>query len=274
MAKGQELESVVGTHARRLREAVEDLPSDATEADLRHRVEPILNGFCRAAGVKPTVRDEYVVAEGGIADAVFDQLVLEFKRPGTLESSQASATAREQLVGYMESIAKSGRHRRLGGVVLDGHYLIFARLRDGHVGFEPPRPADLQTLSDLLWWLAGLTGTALTAENLARDFGTGHARSREAIAALYSALTRAVLADPEGMVAKLFQQWKLFFSEAIDYQEAFGGRKLDPLKRWVAKAGLEIHTPECARRGSVRAVASSRAVRSGPGPALHQASWA
>ncbi len=65
MPRGQELERAIGAHARRLREEVEDLPSDATEADLRHRVEPILNGFCRAAGIEPTVRDEYVVAEGG-----------------------------------------------------------------------------------------------------------------------------------------------------------------------------------------------------------------
>jgi hypothetical protein len=132
--------------------------------------------------------------------------------------------------------------------VFDGHHLAFVRLRDGRVAFEPLRPAEEPALADLLWWLAGLTGTALTAENLARDFGTEHPRSREAIAALDSALTRAVLTDPEGMVAKLFQQWKLFFSEAIDYQEAFGGRKLGPLKEWAAKAGLEIGTPDEAER--------------------------
>lgn len=148
----------------------------------------------------------------------------------------------------MHSIAEREGHRRLGGIVFDGHHLAFVRLRDGRVAFEPLRPAEEPALADLLWWLAGLTGTALTAENLARDFGTEHPRSREAIAALDSALTRAVLTDPEGMVAKLFQQWKLFFSEAIDYQEAFGGRKLGPLKEWAAKAGLEIGTPDEAER--------------------------
>jgi len=50
------------------------------------------------------------------------------------------------------------------------------------------------------------------------------------------------------MVGKLFQQWRLFFSEAIDYREAFGGRKLEPLKKWVAKAGITVETPEEAER--------------------------
>ncbi|RLF25042.1 MAG: SAM-dependent DNA methyltransferase [Thermoplasmata archaeon] len=50
------------------------------------------------------------------------------------------------------------------------------------------------------------------------------------------------------MVGKLFSQWKLFFSEAIDYKEAFGGRKLEPLKKWVAKAGITVETSEEAER--------------------------
>ncbi|MBC7093346.1 SAM-dependent DNA methyltransferase [Candidatus Bipolaricaulota bacterium] len=239
---------IVEDYARKLARALAAVPPDCNEAELRHRVQPILQGFAQALGLTAHERDEYVVAEGTRADAVFDRLVIEFKRPGALASGRALAAARDQVAQYMQSIAQREGHRRLGGVVFDGRQLVFVRLRDGHVRAEPPRPADEATLADLLWWLAGLTGTALTAENLARDFGIDHPRSREAIAALYSALTRAVLADPEGMVAKLFQQWKLFFSEAIDYQEAFGGRKLDPLKRWVAKAGLEIGAPEEAER--------------------------
>jgi len=248
MPSSNDIYRIVEDHARKLAAAVTSLPPDCNEAELRHRVQPVLQGFAAAIGLTAHERDEYVVAEGMRADAIFGRLVIEFKRPGTLAAPRALTDARDQVAQYMHSIAEREGHRRLGGIVFDGHHLAFVRLRDGRVAFEPLRPAEEPALADLLWWLAGLTGTALTAENLARDFGTDHPRSGEAIAALYSTLTSAVLTEPEGMVAKLFQQWKLFFSEAIDYQEAFGGRKLGPLKDWTAKAGLEIGTPDEAER--------------------------
>ncbi|HRU21936.1 MAG TPA: SAM-dependent DNA methyltransferase, partial [Candidatus Bipolaricaulis sp.] len=248
MLSPRDIQRTVEDHARKIVAVLAALPPDCNEAELRHRVQPVLQGFAAAIGLTAHERDEYVVAEGTRADAIFGRLVIEFKRPGSLAAPRALTDARDQVAQYMHSIAKQEGHPRLGGVVFDGHHLAFVRLRDGRVAFEPLRPAEEPALADLLWWLAGLTGTALTAENLARDFGTDHPRSREAIAALDSALTRAVLTDPEGMVAKLFQQWKLFFSEAIDYQEAFGGRKLGPLKEWAAKAGLEIGTPDEAER--------------------------
>ncbi len=248
MSSPKDIQRTVEDHAGKLARALAGLPPDCNEAELRHRVQPILQAFAHAIGLTAHERDEYIVAEGTRADAVFGRLVIEFKRPGALASGRTLAAARDQVAEYMQAIAKREGHKRLGGVVFDGQHLVFVRMRDGRVRTDPPRPTDEQTLADLLWWLAGLTGTALTAENLARDFGTEHPRSRETIASLYSTLTRAILSDPEGMVAKLFQQWKLFFSEAIDYQEAFGGRKLDPLKKWVVKAGLEIGTPEEAER--------------------------
>jgi SAM-dependent methyltransferase len=50
------------------------------------------------------------------------------------------------------------------------------------------------------------------------------------------------------MVNNLFEQWRMFFSQSIDYSEAFGGRKLESLKKWVRKAGLTVNTPEEAER--------------------------
>jgi hypothetical protein len=100
----------------------------------------------------------------------------------------------------------------------------------------------------MLGWLAGLSsGPALTSENLNRDFSIDQPHTREILAAFCSALDSG-LADKDGIVTKLFEQWKLFFSESIDYSEAFGGRKLAPLKKWVAKAGIEVKSSEDAER--------------------------
>ena len=73
------------------------LPEGPNEATLRHRVEPVLAEFCAEVGVAQAIRDEYLVAQGKIADAVFDRLVVEFKRPGTLSASRTRARAIEQL---------------------------------------------------------------------------------------------------------------------------------------------------------------------------------
>ncbi|MFA0781360.1 MAG: hypothetical protein RJAPGHWK_002888 [Candidatus Fervidibacter sp.] len=61
-------------------------------------------------------------------------------------------------------------------------------------------------------------------------------------------LTNALVKSPDRMVTNLFEQWRLFFSQSIDYTEAFGGRKLEPLKKWVRKAGLEVKSPQEAER--------------------------
>lgn len=245
-----EVDRIIPSFAQKLLAVLRDLvPKGPNEATLRHSVEPILREFCAEVGVTPEVRDEYVVAKGQIADAVFDRLVVEFKRPGVLSQPGTRGEAISQLRGYLAALAEKEQRRRLAGVVFDGEQLVFMRFRAGQVSLEPPCPADRAALEKLLRALAGLSsGTALTAENLARDFSTDQPRTQAAIGALYRTLTDSLLSEPEGMVGKLFSQWKLFFSQAIDYQEAFGGRKLDPLRKWVAKAGITVETPEEAER--------------------------
>ncbi|MCD6128262.1 SAM-dependent DNA methyltransferase, partial [Candidatus Bipolaricaulota bacterium] len=246
----KEIGRQVAAYAKRLKATLAKLlPKSPNEATLRHHVEPILREFCAEVGVTQEVRDEYVVAQGKITDAVFDRLIVEFKRPGLLSSPRTRAEAIDQLRGYLEALAKKEGRKRLAGVVFDGEKLVFIRFRAGHISVEPLAPADRGALEKLFRWLAGLSsGVALTAENLARDFSVGQDRTRKAIGTLYQALTESLLTQPEGMVAKLFEQWRLFFSEAIDYREAFGGRKLAPLKKWVEKCGITVDTPEEAER--------------------------
>ncbi len=250
MGLEQKRERITSTYTQQLKRVLDDiLPKGPNEATLRHRVEPVLAQFCAVVGVSQAIRDEYLVAQGKIADAVFDRLVVEFKRPGVLSTPRTRQEAVEQLKGYLEGLAKKERRKRLAGVVFDGEKLVFLRFRSGHITVEPPCPADRATLEKLLRWLAGLSsGIALTAENLAKDFSVEQPRTQAAIGALYRAVSENVLSEPQGMVAKLFEQWRLFFSEAIDYREAFGGRKLEPLRKWVAKARIAVDTPEEAER--------------------------
>jgi methylase of polypeptide subunit release factors len=117
----------------------------------------------------------------------------------------------------------------------------------GDFAIEGPVSVNRGSLERFLRWLVSTaSGIALTAENLNRDFSIEQLRTQNILRALTKGLKSAL--DRDRMVNNLFEQWREFFSQSIDYSEAFGGRKLEPLKRWVRKAGLTINTPEEAER--------------------------
>jgi SAM-dependent methyltransferase len=229
----------------------EILPSRPTEADFRRKIDPLLEEFCTKVGVTPRAHAEYTLATGR-ADAVFNRLVIEYERPGVLKKSPDAATrhAIQQVKDYLEGLAKK-EHRqveRLAGVVFNGHFLIFVRFASGKWVVEDPVEVNEHSLARFLTWLAGLSsGIALTAANLNRDFSIEQHRTKDILRGLFQALGPA-LDRHGGLVPKLFEQWRLFFSEAIDYSEAFGGRKLEALKKWVRKADFEIKSVSEAER--------------------------
>jgi len=234
-----------------LAELKQVLPSKPLEADFRQVIDPLLQEFCKEVDLHPITHAEFVLATGR-ADAVFNRLVIEYKAPGKLKKTPDAVTlsAIQQVKDYIEDLAKE-EHReieRMAGVVFDGNFLIFVRSVGGKLENELPVEVNLESLQRFLTWLSGLSsGIALTSENLNRDFALEQLRTQNILRRLFQALDSA-LAKEDGLVSKLFEQWRLFFSEAIDYSEAFGGRKLEPLKKWVRKAGLEVKDSEEAER--------------------------
>jgi SAM-dependent methyltransferase len=236
-------------YAAKLEECLKQLlPRHPNEAEFRQPIDQLLGEFCAEAELNPLAHAEYTLATGR-ADAVFNRLVIEYERPGTLSdklSHRATAHALDQVKRYLTGLARRQRHEltRMAGIVFDGHYIIFVRYRMGDFAIEGPVSVNRELLERLLQWLAGTaSGIALTAENLNRDFSIEQLRTQNILRALMQGLKDA-LGSPDQMVNNLFKQWRTFFSQSIDYSEAFGGRKLEPLKRWVRKAGLTINTPE------------------------------
>jgi SAM-dependent methyltransferase len=242
----------IGEWSRKIHEELcQLLPSGPNEADLRRKIDPLLEEFCREFNICPLVRAEYTLATGR-ADAVFNRLVIEYERPGVLKETPDAGTRRaaQQVKEYLEGLATK-EHRqleRLAGVAFDGYYLLFGRYMGGQWIEERPVEVHLHSLERLLTWLSGLTsGIALTSENLHRDFGIEQPRTQNILGGLFQAI-RSALEGQDSLVGGLFEQWRLFFSEAIDYSEAFGGRKLEPLRKWVRKAGFEVHTAQETER--------------------------
>lgn len=245
-------EKLVASWSKRVLQRIREvLPAQPTEADFRHAVEPLLDEFCADIGVNPLGHAEYTLATGR-ADAVFNRLVIEYERPGVLKESldRSTRAAIKQVEDYLRGLASKERQQlhRLGGVVFDGRFIVFGRYVNGAWTAEPPIGVNEHSIARLLWWITRLSsGIALTSENLRLDFSIEQLRTQLILRALYRALDDA-LSDPDGIVAKLFEQWRLFFSESIDYSEAFGGRKLEPLRRWVRRAGIQVQTPAEAER--------------------------
>ena len=252
LSEQHQISSKIVEWSKRLQSELEKLlPTKPNEADFRRVIDPLLDQFCAAIGLNPLAHAEYTLATGR-ADAVFNRFVIEYERPGVLKDSPDRATqhAIQQVRDYIEGLAKKERHavERLAGVAFDGHFLIFVRSIGDKWSEEPPTEVNVHSLERFLTWLAGLaSGIALTSENLNRDFAIEQLRTQNILRGLYQALGSA-LTDGNSLVVRLFEQWRLFFSEAIDYSEAFGGRKLEPLKKWVRKAGFEVKSAEEAER--------------------------
>lgn len=249
----ERLEKEIAETARWVEAELRRLPSSANEARLRQTLQALLEAFCnqceQLVGLSwsGTAQLDLTTATGR-PDAVFYRMVVEYKRPGFLKPDPQHPDNRkavQQIQGYIQELARGDPATRMGGVVLDGHYLIFLRYWNGRWSVEPPVAANSTSLARMLRWLAYLGGgIALTAENLKDDFSISTERTQDALQAFFQALQRACQIS-NSMVSQLFEQWRTFFSEAIDYKEAFGGRKLESLKQ-VAPA--EIHSPEEAQQ--------------------------
>ena len=239
------LDELIRGYAGKLMQCIRELlPNQPNEAEFRQHIDQLLSEFCEHANLNPLAHAEYTIATGR-ADAVFNRFVIEYERPGTLSnnlSHRATDHAVKQVKGYITGLAKKQKHEinRIAGIAFDGCYIVFVRYRDGDFSVETPTTVTQQSLERFLRWLSSLaSGIALTAENLNRDFSIEQLRTQNILRALTQGLD-ASLNDSSRMVKNLFDQWRLFFSQSIDYSEAFGGRKLEALKKWARKAGLTV----------------------------------
>lgn len=227
-----------------------------TEADFRRDAARILEEVCAKANLTIIPRDEFSVARGRV-DSVYNRLVLEYKRPGVLKDSnrtRSNAEAIQQVKDYILDVAKRERREahRLAGIATDGFYFIFVRRVGEGWSVDDPVPVTPASTERFLRLLFSLSaGAALVPENLLEDFGPRTLRAQRAVRALYAALH----GSKHPLVEKLFEQWRLFFSEATDYKEwaerieskeefrsFVKGMGLDPKYAEAPKVFFALHT--------------------------------
>lgn len=213
-----------------------------TEATFRDKLMPVIADFCKKAGVEFSPKGGYSLISGGKPDSVFNRLVVEYKSPGKLTSNNSHTNNKEaikQLRNYLDDIVEEQKLKdgRLAGVILDGNYLIFVRKFGNRRYEDNPVAMSADSITRFLRYLIYLSyGVALTADNLVGDFGIDQLPAQNMITALEKTLTN----NNDPLIAKLFEQWQTFFSEVIEYGEAFNEMKLRDLQKFAAKAGIDI----------------------------------
>ncbi len=194
-----------------------------TEADFRREAAHILEQAGAEANLTIVPRDEFSVARGRV-DSVYNRLVLEYKRPGTIRATndrRANQDVIRQVQEYILDVAKRERResQRLAGVATDGFYFIFVRRVGEGWSVDDPVPVTPVSTERFLRLLFSLSaGAALVPENLVEDFGPNSWRAKTAVRAIY----RTLASSKNPLVEKLFEQWRFFFSEATDYKEWAG----------------------------------------------------
>lgn len=151
--------------------------------------------------MNPLAYAKYTLTTGR-ADAVFNRFVIEYEQPETLSNSLSHGATRRavnQVKSYMEGLAKRQKHEinRITGVAFDGRYIVIVCCRNGNFSVEAPIPTTRQSLERFLYWLSSIaSGSALTAENLNRDFSIEQLRTQNILRALTQGLDAHLNGSP------------------------------------------------------------------------------
>ena len=213
--------------------------SAANEAGFRIPFQAAIAEAAQAIAAPIQPRDEFRLLEGR-ADTVYNRLVIEYERPGSLRPSNRHGNNRhaiQQVRDYITSLHRRERHtmERYAGVVCDGSFFIFCRFREEQWHIEVPVPVDVHSCERFLRYLDALqTELATTPENLLRDFGENTTYSRKCVSAFYQVL--GTTKNPK--INALFRQWARQFSEICGYEEESPKLDVEALARlYAVRAG-------------------------------------
>jgi hypothetical protein len=234
--------------------------SSNNEEELRTSVEHILTDSLNDLDIETHRAQEYTTVEGGRIDALYGDVIVEYKEPGTFASSSGIESAiygRNEddrgLHDYLFESATKDTYRgedieealgRKVGVGLDGERIFFYRYRpDTEV---IPMPAGQTTLiasededlagsferidvssidrgvNRLMLYLRSLSRYPLNAEVLVNEFGLQSEMGSALVKKFYENLEEA-LEDGNPQVETLYQQWDRMFGVVYD-PEAGGDR--------------------------------------------------
>ena len=226
------LDAVIEHEAPKLAQRTAEITTHAiSEEDLRVEFEKALESFKQSVAIKLQGYHEYTLGEGRV-DTLYSLVVIEYKKPGRLDSSNSASGNKEvikQLKKRFKALAEEHKRQldRIFGVGIDGKRMIFVRYRANEFDISEPMPINKQTISIFLKRLAtlGLSKKPFVSHFLVRDFGGKSALAPEVVRCFASHVQnlRAKRAK------KLFEQWTTMFREVCGYDLRVPDKKIRTL---------------------------------------------
>lgn len=252
---------------------VAERPS-ATEMDLVVGVEELIRPFL-GQGVTLS-RYGHATKLRGITDALHGNVIIEYERPGKLAKPGGLRENLEQLKRYLTEEASQHGHqataalRRMVGVGLDGHQILFVRYRGrpsttsttvakpraepslfpeseiGDFSIDGPKPVTPESIETFLGFLQSLARRPLAPEELAETFGPKSATAQAVVGLFYNKL----LKTKNRRVETFFAEWQRIFGivygqdigKAVEDAKAlgkqFGVKTVPKLKEFL----FAVHT--------------------------------
>lgn len=226
--------------ALRLAEIMRQTGSGTPEDFLPQHLASGLAEFSGLLGLRPCGDSGYTLFLGG-PKAFYGRLVIKYATPGSLSGSLEDPANRRALHEVKQlaaqGLAGGRRVERLAGIVLDGSYCLFVRYDGKNWIEEEPLPASRAAAERILRYLSALVAAkAVTAENLASDFGARALLCQKAVGALYGALKGA--SSPR--IKAIFSWWAQYFLEAYGCGEGSLGPELEEIARRFGLPGANV----------------------------------
>jgi hypothetical protein len=161
-------------------------------------------------------------AERAKRDSSYNNVVIEFKGPGLFKGSETSPKFTEategRLLKYIQRLAgEQGLDEKdYIGIAIDGDHVAFAQVQDGKIIHQPLMPFSSITFQMVVDALRANFRRAITAENLAEDFGHLSVTGREFMQQLSDALADALGRDGNRKIKMLFEEWATLYGQAAD----------------------------------------------------------
>lgn len=153
---------------------------------------------------RTTLRHKFI----GRIDAICNNLVIEYKKIGKLNSEKDKEKATNQLSDYLLQLLNEDGHEYYG-VLTDGIKIRYLYFQNGVIHYTPFKSIDENDLDKLVQSLIDLNNKKFVPKNIVDDFKLDSITGITSQLANY--LFRALLNTKSDKTSMLFQEWEVLF---------------------------------------------------------------
>ena len=180
-------------------------------------------------------------------DSSFNNVIIEFKAPGSFKGKTSTAKFREAMTDRLLPYIKDESERTsipradFIGVAIDGDHICFAQVVDNEIYAGNLLPFSVEAVGLVIAACQAQTRRAITSENLIQDFGHTSVIGLDVMRTLSEALADALKQDGQSKLQMLFQEWRTLYGQVADMSE----EQADKINRvlrfgWVGPAQYDM----------------------------------